>query len=43
MSTRVAISEVTIEHLDSLSYPDQDLDAKIQRLIEAEYRRELSR
>jgi hypothetical protein len=43
MSAGVAISEVTIEHLASMPDTDQDLDAKIQRLIEAEYRRELGR
>ncbi len=43
MSTSVAISDTTVRHLESMPDQDQDLDTKIQRLIEAEYRRELSR
>lgn len=39
----VTVSEATIQHLDDLWPEDHDLDSKIQRLVEAEYRRKLSR
>ncbi len=43
MTTTIIVSEQTAEHLAALPLAGEDADSKVRALLEAEYRRQLSR